>query len=158
LGEHYEQKRERYAIDTPTVFDRDLRRIFTEEPRHGSAPLATTVIRRNRTKNLGWKPSQTAREAPPAASVPASGFVLEVNYPNPFRGGTTVGYRLSSPSEVELAVYDVLGRRVAVLASGVQWAGEHAVRFEASGLSSGVYLYRLEVGGRAETRQMIVMR
>jgi hypothetical protein len=45
-----------------------------------------------------------------------------------------------------------------VLASGVQWAGEHAVRFEASGLSSGVYLYRLEVGGRAETRQMIVMR
>ena len=50
LGEHYEQKRERYAIDTPTVFDRDLRRIFTEEPRHGSAPLATTVIRRNRTQ------------------------------------------------------------------------------------------------------------
>ena len=48
LGEHYEHKRERYAVDTPSVFDRDLRRIFSEEPRHARAPHASSVIRRNR--------------------------------------------------------------------------------------------------------------
>ncbi|MEZ5995978.1 MAG: putative zinc-binding metallopeptidase [Hyphomonadaceae bacterium] len=50
LGEHYEHKRERYAVDSPTVFDRDLRRVFSDEPRHASAPLAAAVIRRHRTQ------------------------------------------------------------------------------------------------------------
>lgn len=50
LAQHYDHKRERYAVDSPTVFDRDLRRIFSEEPRHASAPLASTVIRRNRAQ------------------------------------------------------------------------------------------------------------
>jgi len=48
LSEHYQHKRERYAIDAPTVFDRDLRRVFTSVEDHRGAPLATTVIRRNR--------------------------------------------------------------------------------------------------------------
>ena len=48
LGQHYQHKRERYAIDTPTVFDRDLRRVFTAKTDQRAAPLATTVIRRNR--------------------------------------------------------------------------------------------------------------
>jgi hypothetical protein len=48
LGQHYASKRERYAIDTPTVFDRDLRRIFSEDQRHRGAPTATAAIRRNR--------------------------------------------------------------------------------------------------------------
>jgi len=50
LEEHYERKRDRYAVDTPTVFDRDLLRIFSNEPRHRGAPLATGVIRRNRAR------------------------------------------------------------------------------------------------------------
>lgn len=50
LGEHYEKKREWYAVDTPTIFDRDLRRIFSEEPRHRTAPLATAIIRRHRAQ------------------------------------------------------------------------------------------------------------
>ncbi|MEZ6022972.1 MAG: putative zinc-binding metallopeptidase [Hyphomonadaceae bacterium] len=50
IGDYYDKKRERYAIDIPTVFDRDLRRIFSEEPRHRRAPLATTVIRANRAQ------------------------------------------------------------------------------------------------------------
>lgn len=50
LREHYEQKRERYAVDTPSVLDRDLKRIFSEAPRHKSAPLAAGVIRRNRSQ------------------------------------------------------------------------------------------------------------
>jgi hypothetical protein len=50
LQEHYEKKRERYAVDTPTVFDRDLMRIFSSEPRHKSAPHAAGIIRRNRSQ------------------------------------------------------------------------------------------------------------
>lgn len=48
LGEHYKDKRERYAIDAPSIFDRDLTRIFSDDPRHREAPLASSVIRRNR--------------------------------------------------------------------------------------------------------------
>ncbi|MGQ0534223.1 MAG: putative zinc-binding metallopeptidase [Caulobacteraceae bacterium] len=50
LSDHYEQKRERYEIDTPTVFDRDLRRIFSDDPRYKSAPRAGAIIRRNRAR------------------------------------------------------------------------------------------------------------
>lgn len=50
LGEHYEKKRERYAIDSPSVFDRDLRRLFSDDPRHARAPQAASVIRRNRAQ------------------------------------------------------------------------------------------------------------
>jgi len=50
LGEHYEKKRDRYAVDTPTVFDRDLQRMFSTEPRHARAPHAATVIRRHRAQ------------------------------------------------------------------------------------------------------------
>jgi hypothetical protein len=50
LADHYEKKRERYEIDTPTVFDRDLTRIFSNDPKHKAAPHAATVIRRNRSQ------------------------------------------------------------------------------------------------------------
>jgi hypothetical protein len=50
LGEHYVRKRERYAVDTPTVFDRDLTRIFSNEPRHAGAPTAASILRRNRAQ------------------------------------------------------------------------------------------------------------
>jgi hypothetical protein len=50
LGEHYQEKRDRYAVDTPTVFDRELTRIFSDDPAHRNAPLAAALIRRNRSE------------------------------------------------------------------------------------------------------------
>lgn len=75
------------------------------------------------------------------------GFELAQNYPNPFNPTTVIRFRVGAihelPVQVRVAVYDVLGREVAVLVDGWMPAGEHQVRFDASGLSSGVYVYAL---------------
>lgn len=85
-------------------------------------------------------------------------FSLLQNYPNPFNPTTTIKFQIPSTSHVTLKVYDVLGREVATLADEVQEAGYKSVTFDASGLSSGVYVYRLQAGGFASVRRMIVLR
>lgn len=70
---------------------------------------------------------------------------LAQNYPNPFNPGTTIPFTLQNRSTIQLEVFDMLGRRVAVLADGVFSSGSHSVPFDASTLSSGMYLYRLSV-------------
>jgi hypothetical protein len=85
-------------------------------------------------------------------------FFLYPNYPNPFNPTTTISYGLPRLSEATLTVYDVLGREIRVLAFGTQPAGTHEVTFDAAGLPSGVYLYRLQTGDYVETRRMVVVR
>ena len=76
-------------------------------------------------------------------SLPWASVLLQ-GYPNPFNSSATIKYELPKPSMVNLAVYDILGREVSVLVNEKKNAGEYEVRFDASGLSSGVYLYRLQ--------------
>lgn len=71
------------------------------------------------------------------------GFELEQNYPNPFNPTTLIRFSLRTSHLARLAIYDILGREVAVLVDGWMSAGEHQVRFDAAGLSSGVYIYAL---------------
>lgn len=91
------------------------------------------------------------------ADLPSS-FQLEQNYPNPFNPQTTIRYALPQASRVRLGIYDVLGREVARLVDGVQAVGAHEVRFEATDLPSGVYLYRLEADGFVEARTMLLAK
>jgi subtilisin-like proprotein convertase family protein len=93
----------------------------------------------------------------PPNGVPGK-FRLDQNYPNPFNPSTTIRYALPGTSHVQLVVYDLLGRRVAVLADGQQSAGEHSVRFDAARLASGVYLCRLTAGSFVETKKMMVVK
>ncbi|HLT48033.1 MAG TPA: T9SS type A sorting domain-containing protein [Rubricoccaceae bacterium] len=91
--------------------------------------------------------------------VAAGAFTLAQNVPNPFAGSTTVGYTLTRAADVRVAVYDALGREVAVLAEGRRAPGEHAVTLDARGLSAGTYLYRLTVDGEVvATRRMTLAR
>jgi hypothetical protein len=83
---------------------------------------------------------------------------LHAAYPNPFNPSTVIGYQLSYAGKARLAVYDLLGRQVAVLVSGTMPAGRHQVTFDASGLASGVYLIRLEAGGEVFTRRMTLLK
>ncbi len=83
---------------------------------------------------------------------------LEQNYPNPFNPGTNINYHLPEASEVRLEVYDMLGRRVAILVDGRVSAGQHTVHFDGSNLSSGVYIYRLTVGDQVISRQLTLMK
>jgi hypothetical protein len=86
-------------------------------------------------------------------------FGLDQNYPNPFNGQTRLKFRVSGfGSRVQLRVYDVAGRQVATLVDGTVASGEHVVTFDATGLGSGIYFYRLESGDFHQTRKMILLR
>ncbi|RNC79446.1 MAG: T9SS C-terminal target domain-containing protein [Balneola sp.] len=83
---------------------------------------------------------------------------LDQNYPNPFNPTTTISYNLENASQVNLEVFDLMGRRVATLVSERQTAGEQSVSFDASSLSSGVYIYQLTAGGSSLTRKMVLLK
>lgn len=83
---------------------------------------------------------------------------LRQNWPNPFNSQTLISYTLPGEMPVRLAVYDVLGRKVGLLVNEVQASGNHEVRWDASGMSSGVYVYRLEAGGHNAARTMMLVR
>ena len=83
---------------------------------------------------------------------------LEQNYPNPFNPSTVVRFQVESSKWVTLKVYDVLGREVVTLVNGAVEPGSHERIFDASGLASGVYLYRFEAGGFVQTKKMILIR
>jgi hypothetical protein len=85
-------------------------------------------------------------------------FVLEQNYPNPFNPTTVVRYQLPVASSVKLTIYDVLGREVSVLVNEKKNAGTYEVKFDAAGLSSGVYFYRLEAGSYIQTRKLMLLK
>ena len=80
------------------------------------------------------------------------------NYPNPFNPVTTVTYTLDRSGPVDLTVYDLTGRLVSVLVDGVHPPGRHAVQFDATGLPTGTYVYRLRAGTETLTRIMTLVR
>ena len=99
-------------------------------------------------------------ESPVASEDGADGPQARVaqNAPNPFRAQTSIGFTLPTADHVQVEVYNALGQRVATLADGPMPAGEHALTFDASGLASGTYFYRLRVGDQTTTRSMVVAR
>ena len=88
----------------------------------------------------------------------AARTVLEGAFPNPFASSATIGFTLASRQDVTLAVYDVLGRQVATLASGSFAQGQHSVSFEAQGLSAGTYFYRLVTPEGTHTKTLTLVR
>ncbi|WP_179862355.1 Ig-like domain-containing protein [Longibacter salinarum] len=100
----------------------------------------------------------TAR-ADVAIEVPApEKTYLEANAPNPFHGKTTITFTLPGRQHVRLDVYDLLGRRVTRLVNDTLPPGRHDATFDATGMSSGVYFYRIQADGYVETRKMVVVR
>ncbi|MBK8944725.1 MAG: T9SS type A sorting domain-containing protein [Ignavibacteriae bacterium] len=90
-------------------------------------------------------------------------FTLYQNYPNPFNPTTTIKYSIpskvkSETSNVKIIIYDILGKEVATLVNENQSAGEYEVNFSASNLSSGTYIYRLQVGEFSQTKKMILIK
>jgi hypothetical protein len=85
-------------------------------------------------------------------------FTLNQNYPNPFNPATKIDFSLSKRGYVKLAVYDLLGREIANLYTGLLNVGYHSFNFDASGISSGVYFYRLDYDGKSITKKMIISK
>ena len=93
----------------------------------------------------------------PNVDVPRQ-FTLQQNHPNPFNPGTTIEYSIPQLSTVEIKVLDVLGREVVTLLSEEKPAGAYTVRWNADGVASGVYFYRLQAGGLVQARKMLLVR
>lgn len=89
----------------------------------------------------------------------ASGFSLGQNYPNPFNPSTVISYNLGSKENISLTVFNALGKAVETLVNKEQNAGHYSVTFDGTGLSSGIYFYKLEAGGRlVSTKRMILLK
>ncbi len=93
-----------------------------------------------------------------AGSAVVYEYRLAQNYPNPFNPSTRIEYGVKARGLVTIQLYDVLGRVVATLVNEVKDAGNYAVTFNASALSSGVYFYRYTAGGKTFTKQMLFVK
>jgi hypothetical protein len=80
------------------------------------------------------------------------------NYPNPFNPRTEIQFGLPIDANIVLAVYDILGQRIATLASGFYTAGTYTVKWEPESAATGVYVYQLEAGRYVKSRRMLLVR
>lgn len=92
-----------------------------------------------------------------ALSVPAK-FNLQQNYPNPFNPETKIKYSLSKGNYVTIKVYDILGNEISTLVNRFRNAGEYEVEFNAAGLPSGVYIYKMVAGNIMLSRKMQLIK
>lgn len=79
-------------------------------------------------------------------------YGLSQNFPNPFNPSTTISYQLPENTHVSIKVFDIMGREVATLVNEFNIAGYHHVQFNASYLSSGFYIYKMNAGKNSSTR------
>ena len=93
----------------------------------------------------------------PWVTLPGA-FTLEQNYPNPFNPTTTIAFNLATGSRARLDIIDMLGRVVEQLDLGWLSAGPGQIEYDASGLASGVYLYRFSTDTGAQSRKMVLLK
>ena len=85
-------------------------------------------------------------------------FRLDQNYPNPFNPTTVIAYQIPATSQVELIVYNTLGQKIATLVDRKQEAGFFTEIFDATGLASGIYYYKISAGTFVQVRKMILIK
>jgi Leucine-rich repeat (LRR) protein len=85
-------------------------------------------------------------------------FRLRQNYPNPFNPSTTIYYEIPDDMHVKLTVYNLLGQKVSTIVNETRSAGQHEIHFDASGMASGTYIYRLEAGNKVQTHTMMLIK
>ena len=87
-----------------------------------------------------------------------AGFSLEQNYPNPFNPATSISYNVGASSLVNIKVFDLTGKEIAVLLNETKSPGRYSVEFDASNYPSGVYFYRMTVDGKSFERKMVLVK
>jgi uncharacterized repeat protein (TIGR01451 family) len=108
-------------------------------------------------RGLAFSTSTDVEDLNPSTDIPTS-FSLDSAYPNPFNPRTTIPFSMPEAGDVRLAVYDLLGREVAVLVDATLSAGSHQVSFDAGQVPSGTYLVRLSAGGTVESMTVTLVK
>ena len=90
--------------------------------------------------------------------MPPKTFVLEQNFPNPFNPLTTIRYQIPETANAMLEIFNTLGQKVATLVNKKQKAGYYDVKFNASGLASGLYVYRIAAGKHYAVKKMMILK
>ena len=85
-------------------------------------------------------------------------YELSQNYPNPFNPSTTIKYQIPNSGKVTLTLYNVLGREIKTILNSYQNAGQYEIKFDASGLPSGVYFYKLTSGSFSDLKKLILVK
>lgn len=133
---------------------------FVKEPAAGPLTAGPLAAGPPAGPSAAWPAAMGWSEEPSAAAasgVPEA-LALSEGRPNPFAARSVIGYALPSAARVRLAVYDVLGREVAVLVDEGREAGSHEVTLEGRPFPSGTYIVRMEAGEEVLTRRVTVIR
>jgi hypothetical protein len=123
------------------------------DPKTGLAVGSHGLILRTTTGGTTW----VKGDGPRPEGI-ASQTSLEQNFPNPFNPGTVIRYDVATAGQVNLTIYDILGRQVMVAVDELKPPGRYEVAFDGARLASGVYIYRLTAGPYVETRKMLLLK
>jgi len=143
-----------YADENNQVLGSELQNFSITLPAYGSAIFTIS----NTEENVVLPTIPPIVSVEDEQSLKPEDYNLYQNYPNPFNPSTTIRYSITSPDLVRIKVYDILGREVKVLVNEIKQAGNYEIQFDASGLASGIYLYRIESGSFIQTRKMILLK
>jgi hypothetical protein len=91
-------------------------------------------------------------------NIEAFNYELEQNYPNPFNPSTVISFKIGKPGSVKISVYDLLGNELNILIDDYLSAGKHSIEFDASGLASGIYFYKIVSGEFVQSKKMILIK
>lgn len=148
------------SIDSPNLTRHDQQ---TFQLKCVVTDAANTIVTSNiLTVTIGGAKAAATKNNSTTKSLPKD-YELMQNYPNPFNPSTVISYSIPEAAEVEISIYDELGRRVKELENNFEEAGYHNINFNASNLSSGIYFYRITAksGDKilfSKTNEMILMK
>ncbi len=145
-------------MPSSATFDPETRHFFWIVDEESPAPMTYKAIRGEKyvTAEVEFLAGEFTVSAEENTSPER--FQLNQNYPNPFNPATVISYQLGVNSQVSLKVYNLLGQEVATLVNSRMSAGVHQVKFDASQLASGVYIYRIEAGSFTQTKKMMLIK
>ncbi|MHB9028899.1 MAG: FlgD immunoglobulin-like domain containing protein [Candidatus Latescibacterota bacterium] len=128
----------------------------------GNDTALFSVVTKEAAKRISLLETSVHDSGESVAEIPNT-FILHQNTPNPFNPSTTISFTLPEPGAASLSIYSITGQKIRTLVSGQISGGAHSVVWDGrdergKAVSSGVYLSRLEAGGKAEARRMLLIR
>ena len=130
----------------------------TETKIYSYSTTATTTKQYYRLKQIDFDGTFEYSSIVEVNGVTPTEFSLKQNYPNPFNPSTKVGFTLPIESNVKISVYNLIGQKVVDIVNSKFAAGNHSINFNASNLSSGIYLYKIEAGSFTSVKKMQLMK